>query len=160
MARTTGTRNPVKQWEITFPQVGELAAKSTFHECWPPSTYSICCEEEHADGGMHLHLGIIFKKGISKSKLLEWAVDKFPADYKRIHVSGIRSMSHWIDYCNKEDPNSHVCGQIRGAERCTLRDRIKKLAEWTMNEFRTDPDMNEIVDSARERLWLIENGYM
>lgn len=108
-----GTRNPVRQWEITFPQVGDASTRETFHDSFPPSDYSICCCEKHADGGLHLHMGIVFKKGISKANLLDWIVCKFPSDHKRIHISGIRSMSRWQDYCKKEDADVFERGTIK-----------------------------------------------
>jgi len=58
-------------------------------------------------------MGIVFKKGISKANLLDWIVCKFPSDHKRIHISGIRSMSRWQDYCKKEDADVFERGTIK-----------------------------------------------
>ncbi|AXQ65563.1 MAG: replication-associated protein [Cressdnaviricota sp.] len=108
---STANRNKVIQWEITFPQSGETP-KDTFHSCFPPATYSICAKEAHADGNPHLHLGIKLKKGISKSNLLKFVEKRFPNDYKRIHVSPIKSWDQWIDYCHKEDADPVITGSL------------------------------------------------
>lgn len=112
-------RNPIKQWEITFPQSTGVITKDKFHESFPPCKYSICCEEEHSDGGLHLHLGILLIKGISHSKLIKWLEKKWPNDWKRIHISAIRSWDHFNDYVKKEDPTPFVTG--------TLGKRVSKL---------------------------------
>lgn len=96
-------RNPIKQWEVTFPQSGGLT-KNEFIERFPPSDYVIVCSESHADGGVHLHAGFKFKKGISHSKLIKYLTAKFPEDWKRIHISSIKNWANWQDYCKKEDP--------------------------------------------------------
>ncbi len=105
--------NPVKQWEVTFPQVSEEASKETWHENFPPSTYSISCCEKHADGGIHLHMGIVFKHGISKPNLLDYIAAKYPCSSKRIHISPIRVMSQWQAYCKKEDPYPFERGSLK-----------------------------------------------
>lgn len=105
--------NPVKQWEVTFPQVSEEASKETWHENFPPSTYSISCCEKHADGGIHLHMGIVFKHGISKPNLLDYIAAKYPCSSKRIHISPIRVMSQWQAYCRKEDPYPFERGSLK-----------------------------------------------
>lgn len=105
-------RNPVKQWEITFPKVIPSVTKDTFHTYFPPAEYSICCLEEHKDGTPHLHLGIKLIKGITHAKLIKWLEAKFPDDWKRIHVSPIRSWDHFNDYCKKEDPTPFLQGQL------------------------------------------------
>ena len=133
-----GTKNAVKQWEITFPKSGDIAVRDSFHEFFPPSDYSICCQELHSDGTLHLHLGLILKKGITKSKLLEWIMEKFPNDYKRIHISGIRSMTHWQDYCRKEDPNVFERGSLEK----------KKMSRYTEQDAMNDV-MQEMMLKAK-----------
>lgn len=180
MARSTGTRNPVKQWAITFPQSGEIATKESFWESWPPSSYSVCCEEEHANGGVHLHLGLVLKKGMTKSKLLEWVIDRWPAHWKRIDVQACKNMKDWTDYCNKEDPNSHVRGRIREAERCTKKygpdEAMRDIILDLFREFEKQGERRKYLQSRENHLrekykkereeeeahweWLKENGYV
>lgn len=105
-------RNPIKQWAITFSQVRDVTDKLKFAEEFPPAVYSICCEEEHADGGLHLHMGVKLKKGISKANLLKWIKARFPDDYKRIKIQVVRNWDDWMDYLKKEDPDTIIKGSI------------------------------------------------
>lgn len=106
----TKNRNPVKQWEITFPQTD--ISREQFIKCFPPCEYCICAQEEHADGGLHLHLGIKLLKGLSHTKLIKYISEKFPNDWKRIHISPIKNWDNWNDYCRKEDPHVIIQGAL------------------------------------------------
>jgi len=105
-------RNPIKQWEVTFPQSGQMS-KEEFIRKFPPTDYVISCTEEHKDGGLHLHSGFKFKKGITHSKLIKWLTANFPEDWKRIHVSPIKNWECWQNYCKKEDPNFYENGSLQ-----------------------------------------------
>jgi len=118
-------RNPIVQWMITFPQSGGVITKDKFSEMLPPSVYSKCCEEEHEDGGVHLHLVIKFIKGITISKLLKWVTEKFPTSYKRIHMKGIKDMNASIDYVSKEDPSPFIRGTL---------EKVKKMPQFLLKE--------------------------
>lgn len=104
-------RNPIKQWEVTFPQCGDVT-KQEFIDSFPPADYIICATEEHENGGLHHHLGIKLKKGISHSKLVKYLEAKWPEDWKRIHISAIKQWENFNDYCKKEDPNPIIIGGI------------------------------------------------
>ncbi len=97
------TRNPIKNWAITFPQTS--CGREDFTESFPPRDKSICCQETHKDGGFHLHLGIALKKAISKANMLKWIKKRWPEDYKRIDVQSTRSIQNWSEYMKKEDPD-------------------------------------------------------
>lgn len=167
-----GTKNPVRQWEITFPQVGSAATRETFHEAFPPSNYSICCRERHADGGEHLHMGIVFKKGISKANLLDWIVCKFPEHHKRIHISGIRVMRQWQDYCKKEDPEVFEQGSLEKKKKWSedelMQDIQKEImlsamtrGEQKAYEFSRENDLRlRYIKHETEQQWLKDNGYL
>ncbi len=135
-------RNPIKQWELTFPQIGSITTKQQFHEELPPSEYSICALEQHSDGGEHLHLGIKLKKGISHSKLIKYLTSKYPEDWKRIHISPIKNWDNWNDYCKKEDPEVVVTGtlekkkKISEFERDILAGDLKREEEKRMSDER------------------------
>lgn len=100
-------RHPVKKWSITYPQSGDME-RSVFANSFPPCVGCICVQEEHKDGGYHLHLGIELKKGLPKRKLLEWIKIKYPEDYKRIDVQSTRSAKDWEEYLMKEDAEPFV----------------------------------------------------
>lgn len=103
-------RNPIKQWEITFPQTD--FEREQFIDLFPPHEYAICAQEEHSNGGLHLHLGLKLLKGLSHSKLIKYLSEKLPDDWKRIHVSPIKNWENWNDYCKKEDPHVLVKGSL------------------------------------------------
>lgn len=123
-------RNPCKQWEITYPQCAEMK-RQDFAESFPPYHDVIVAEEEHKDGGVHLHMGVKFKKGITKSKLLAWIKIRYPNDWKRIHFSPLKSVKAFWDYCQKEDPTPY-CVKSTGKH-------------WQRSERR----MNEILDQYK-----------
>lgn len=106
----TTNRNPIKQWECTFPQTD--MSREDYIASFPPLVGYICAREEHKDGGFHLHAGLKLKKAISFAKLKAWVVAKFPEEHKRIHISAIKNWSNWEEYCLKEDP---ACIQVVAA---------------------------------------------
>ena len=141
-------RNPIRQWSITFPQSGEVS-REQFALSFPPAVKLMCCMEEHKEGGLHLHLGIKLKKGITKSKLLRWIERKWPNDYKRIHVQATRNVDCWQDYLSKEDPDPYLF-EDRAAVHAQLVDRASKwllsvgidpLEDDWFNQFSTKPKM-------------------
>lgn len=122
----TGNRNPVKQWEITYPQSGD-EKKEDFVTKFPPYQYAIAAQETHEDGGNHIHLGLKLKKGLSHSKLVRWLEAKFPDDWKRIHISAIRSWDNFIDYCKKEDPAPYIDGTLGDDPETAMKKRYERL---------------------------------
>lgn len=165
--------HPVKQWEITFPQVHEEAAKDTWWEKFPPSIYSITCVELHEDGGQHLHMGIVFKKGISKPNLLDYIIAKYPCSCNRIHISPIRVMSQWQDYCKKEDPNVHERGSLaKKTPKYTEDQAMHDVMLDLYNHCEREGDKKRFMYSEEyhvlqkakaqetEDAWLRENGYL
>ncbi len=99
-------RNSIKQWSITFPQCGEITRKE-FANKFPPYEEVLVSQEEHKNGGFHLHMGIRLKKGIKKTTLLGYVKKKFPDDFKRIDIQPTRSIRNWSDYISKEDAESY-----------------------------------------------------
>jgi len=94
-------RNPIKQWFITFPQTD--TTKQLFLDSFPPYELGMVAQETHEDGGLHLHMLIVLKKALSKSKLLTYIQKRWPDDYKRINTQPTKSKADVIDYLNKED---------------------------------------------------------
>lgn len=139
-------RNKCVQWEITFPHSGDIC-DSKFHEYFPPSVYSICAKEHHANGEPHLHLGLKLKKGISEKHIREYIIKKFPDDYKRINYSRIQNWSAWDDYCAKE-----VVPFIRGSrtKEKTPLEKLSKIMEKhpELMEQLGHPRAQDILDRA------------
>lgn len=98
-------RNPIKQYFNTFPQSGEVDKEDFFrlHQKLGEIEYAKVALESHEDGQPHIHLLVIFKKGITKTKMLKFYKEEFPDDYKRIDVSAIRNISATLQYLEKED---------------------------------------------------------
>lgn len=115
MSEVSKNRNPIKRWEVTFPQIGNahnmVYTKEDFHEAFPESSYHITALEHHEDGGEHFHTGLQLVKGITKSNMLKILKNKWPEDWIRIHVAPIRSWTAWHAYCHKEDKNPHEEGE-------------------------------------------------
>ena len=120
--------NACSQWCVTFSQCGTWAeerggpevAKFAFVQEFPPRKYAVCSVEDHEDGGIHFHLGLILEKGLTKPKMLKWINAKFPekddggkgtrAD--RIKIEPTRNTENWGSYCMKEDPLSYREGDF------------------------------------------------
>lgn len=114
-------RNPIKQWAITYPQSGDTD-RISFINMFPPC-YAYCCgQEEHKDGGKHLHAYLKLKKGISKAKMRHWIEQRFPSASCRIDYKPVKNVSCWIDYIKKEDP-----GVIEVEDPTVEERRMKKL---------------------------------
>lgn len=147
----SNNRNPIKQWEITFPQSGDTE-RETFYSAFPPCDYAITCKEEHEDGNPHLHLGIKLKKALSHKKMIKWLEARFPNDWKRIHISPIRSWENFNNYCMKEDPHTFIVGELtdnhakRRQRQMVDRQRELDAIEWKEEWDRLQDDIAEQKD--------------
>lgn len=138
-------RNPIKQWEVTFPK--STLSKSDFVAQFPPSSYSICCQEEHNDGTPHLHMGIKLLKGLSHSKVINYLTAKFPNDWKRIHISPIQDWENFNNYCKKEDPYPIIIGTLKAPP------KVSKFHGEMLDLFEQDErTRKQKADLIRERL--------
>lgn len=96
-------RNPIKQMFFTFPKTE--VDKSSFRDAllqFAPEYYKVV-QETHKDGTLHLHALVKFKNKFSKAHVLKKLKLTYPNDYQRIHVDGVRSIKHAIQYMSKED---------------------------------------------------------
>jgi len=100
----------VENWGVTFPK--HNTNKETFADQFPPSKYSLVCEELHEDGTPHLHAALRLTKGLTHAGLIKWLKAKFPDDWKRIKIEGIKNWEHWHNYCQKEDPDTIIKGSL------------------------------------------------
>lgn len=103
-------RMKVENWGVTFPK--HNTNKETFADQFPPSKYSLVCEELHEDGTPHLHAALRLTKGLTHAGLIKWLKAKFPDDWKRIKIEGIKNWEHWHNYCQKEDPDTIIKGSL------------------------------------------------
>ncbi len=167
MAKKAVNRNPVVQWEVTFPKYkdaneqslyGKVTAEHLSSEevdgkadlrrdtfailCLPPVRYQCVCQEDHEDDTKHLHLGVKLVNGITKSKLLKFIKARLPEDYKRVHISAIQSWDNWRNYCKKEDPHFYEDGTLS-----------EERAWWRSRNGRLLIQMSE--DDTVRRLWAI-----
>jgi len=140
--KMTSNRNKIKQYFVTFPQSG-LYTKTGFLDSLPPVEYAIIAQEEHENGGYHLHASIKLLKPISKSCFLKWFEKKYPMDYKRIDVQPTRVLKSAEDYIKKEDPEPLIV------------DNSSKVKKWTKDEIYTLKQMIEILGpmEAKEYCW-------
>lgn len=161
MSEGMKNRNPIQQFEVTFPKYKDANGKSLYGLegegvidqksfatlVLPPFVYQCCCQEDHKDDTKHLHCGVKLLKPLSKKKLLDFIKARLPEDYKRIHVSAIQSWDRWRDYCKKEDPNFYEEGTLE-----------KKKKEW----WRTANGrwlLDTYDDEQVRELWAIYNRW-
>lgn len=124
------TRNPGKQWAVTFPQCDTLD-REIFAKSFPPCEECYVAREEHEGGGYHLHMSIKLLKGLSKSKLLKWVTLKYPDDWKRIQIQPVRSLSHWNEYLGKEDPDPFIIKREKNNKMSKLhKEAWRVIHEW------------------------------
>lgn len=105
-------RHKIENWGVTFPK--HTSNKETFADLFPPSKYSLVCEELHEDGTPHLHAALRLTKGLTHQAMIKWLQVKFPKDWKRIKVEGIKNWDQWHTYCQKEDPATIIKGTLDG----------------------------------------------
>lgn len=98
-------RNPCFKFFVTFPQCGGVTKLKFLTICQELKLkYYIICKELHKCGNPHLHITLWLSHKMSKPKLLKFYKSKFPNDFKRIQVAPVRSFTHAVAYCKKEDP--------------------------------------------------------
>lgn len=144
-------RMAVTQWSITFPQT--TVDRKTFLESFPPAKAWVCAQEEHEDGGKHLHLGLVLTKGITKVRLLKWIAIKWPNDYKRIKVEGVKVWQNWVDYCMKEDPEALFKPLVRGDKKKYIVPKFI-LAMLDDLEIKIDPVTGKCIYDESELQWI------
>lgn len=131
------TRNPCKQWFMTFPKspINKIEFRDTLLR-FEPTFYKIV-EEKHKDGTPHLHAVVVFKGGYSKAFILKYFKEKYSDSYKRIHVETVRSIKHALGYLSKEDIEPLETGPYvdnRNPQRAALH-KIRKKAMETADQI-------------------------
>lgn len=91
--------NKVKQWFITFPRWEDVP---NWESILPSSKYGLATQEHHEDGGLHWHIIIQLKVGLTKPSLLAFFTKTYPNDWKRIHFEPIRDIGHARNYVKKD----------------------------------------------------------
>lgn len=141
-------KNKANQFLITLPQWEKIQDyKEWCHTKLPPRLYTAICAEKHENGGNHHHIVMHTKTKISKSQLLSRFQTLFPEDYGRIDVKNIRkdTISHVIDYINKEDAECWTEGEIPKGGRPKKRTEITYVAPWIQQKSHS-----EMADEIRE----------
>lgn len=107
------TRNPIKQFFVTFPQWTDNNAfiLQFFHSLEEKPTYMLVARESHKDGGIHFHTAVKFNKGITKAQLIKLLCGYFPEDWKRIDVQPLKSWKDTFTYLTKEDSKPYEYGE-------------------------------------------------
>jgi len=103
-------------------------------------------------------MGIKLKKGLSFIKMINYIMERFPDDYKRIKVEAVKNMNNWIDYCKKEDAAPYIHEEVKIPE--TKAERREKLRavwykyEWmgTFESFLEKCEENDAEEARKE--WL------
>lgn len=147
-------RHKVEQWGITFPK-SQGYNKTDFAALFPPSTYSLVCEEQHEDGSPHLHAAIKLTKGISQATMLRWVQGKFPKDWKRIKFEAIKSWDKWHDYCKKEDPCTVTHGKLHAdtAAQIAREKMLVRLRDSYINLWGEDSWYEAAEAAEEQRIW-------
>lgn len=99
------TRNPIKNFFVTFPQWEQDSKRSQIldilREVTDITEYGICCET-HKDKGIHYH-ALIQTNGITHAKFLKKLKKILPVAWKKIHYRPVRSWNKCLNYIKKED---------------------------------------------------------
>ena len=101
-AITTGprTRNPIKNWFLTFPQCGDLSPTDVRDYIMTIDTVKeyVIATELHEDGGRHLHCYFKFVHGVSHRR----AMTDFDVNGHHGNYQPTKSCGNVICYCIKE----------------------------------------------------------
>lgn len=116
----SSNRNPISQWEVTFPRIVDYNSCSVeilkkFLEQFPPCKWGAVVCEQHNEPGTpdgHYHMILILKKPISFAKMLNWIKSVYPDDWKRAHISPVRSIKDFYDYIKKESRTFYEVGEM------------------------------------------------
>lgn len=124
-------RNPVKQVFLTWPKT-PITKDVLLKDLQKLFELKYCkiVQELHSDGTPHLHAVIQFANSYSCPRIIKKFKDDYPDDWKRLHVRPVKSLTHSIEYCDKDDPDPLIWGDLR---------RVPKLAtatKWARAEKR------------------------
>jgi len=150
-------RNPVSQWFITFPRWQEYDDIKQFQGMSPESKWGYAVKESHEDGGIHYHLMLKLKKGMTKSKMLAYWTKMFPNDYKRIDIEPTKDFRAAHKYLQKEQLDVYEWGQ--GMQLPVWLQVIKD--EWDSQKDdieRRNRRIEELKTKRLQETWLAEHN--
>lgn len=127
-------RNPVKRIFITWPQTSHT--KQELLEFLTQSlnvSYLLISQETHEDGGLHLHACVLTNDEYSAGHYVKLFKNKYPSEYKRIHVKPCRSFPHSHEYLLKEDTDPLTYGKLPKDQ-----DPVEKRLRRTLRGLGTD----------------------
>ncbi len=160
---STGNRNPVKQWFITFPKSGSVS-REEFVATLPPMEGYYVCMESHDDGEPHLHVCAKLKHGKSFSKMGKWFAEKWPEDNKRIKYEIVRDWDDVLCYSKKEDTAGIAWGNLAAVkkkkytEADAARDITLMMLERSERNNSRKLAEREVLDARRTAGWIRWTG--
>lgn len=108
-------RNKIVNFAFTYPQTG--CGREEFIKKLPPVVSCICVQEEHQDGGKHLHASVKLRHGITFARMQKWLASKFPEEDKRIKIQTVRNQANWDLYLAKEDSDPYMILETKKEDR-------------------------------------------
>ena len=106
MRTTMPTDRKITQVLLTFPR-WNLTELKTLSSLIPSYTYCKICEEEHdepLEGKSNIHYHVLYRPShpITKKKIIAYFAKRFPDDWKRIDIQGVKSWKQAQTYLSKE----------------------------------------------------------
>lgn len=150
----TTNRNCIKQWFITFPQCGNVKVEEFLRHSWTSvqlEEYSGVVEKHDTDG-VHIHVNIKLKYGLSKAKMLNLMRIKYPDAYKRIDIRPTRQSCAKAKegYLSKE--GGEVFSKIQDIESVKAKKKKAVFDKIKLMELQFGPNkiayINWVVDSG------------
>jgi len=99
----------INQLFITLPRWPKYEELKTLCEFFPPTSYIKICEESHDSESLtenksmiHYHIVLLLSHAITKKKFLLYVKGRFPDDYYRVDVAGVRNLTSSLTYLSKE----------------------------------------------------------
>lgn len=145
-SRTSGQpkriRIQAKNWILTFPQcdVSKDIALQRLTSSELRLKAAIICQEKHADGDSHLHIGIFLEE---KLRISDPAFFDFVCE-KHGNYQSMKSISGTIAYLHKEDPAPLIYGDMSSIIKGPSQSKSEKVATMINSGFSIDAVAQEM----------------
>lgn len=97
----------IKQYLITLPRWHSLKVEET-KDWLMPTSWGAIVEEEHDEkhavfeSMIHYHISVVLEHAITHKKMVQWWVQKYPEDWKRVKIEATKSFEKARSYLKKE----------------------------------------------------------